>query len=159
MKSIWINEREDMDAIIDSCEYCIVSMADQNTPYGIPMTFLYEEGTLYLHSGPGGKKEEILAKNKKVSVSFTDPNTQLVYRDAHIGCSYGLKCRSVIARGEVEFLGNIEEKRVILDKYMAKYTKQAVKYSLPALKNLILWKIKLIDTQGKAMGLDPRTLK
>ncbi|HPZ10348.1 MAG TPA: pyridoxamine 5'-phosphate oxidase family protein [Candidatus Eremiobacteraeota bacterium] len=64
MKTVTITEQTKIDEVIRSCQFCFVAVADVDaTPYVFPMNFGYRDGILYLHSGPQGRKTDILEKN------------------------------------------------------------------------------------------------
>ena len=66
---------------------------------------------------------------------------ELVYQDIQVGCSYRVKSKSVICRGRVTFVHDMEEKRRILDILMKHYTDYPVQYSDPAVRNVCIWKV------------------
>lgn len=49
--------------------YGVLSMADQNQPYGIPINYVWDEdqNVLYFHGALNGKKVRVLAQNLNVS--------------------------------------------------------------------------------------------
>ncbi|NLJ06340.1 MAG: pyridoxamine 5'-phosphate oxidase family protein, partial [Sphingobacteriales bacterium] len=65
------HELKDAEKIIARSQVCFLAMSDQDIPYVVPMNFGYHEGYLYLHTGPGGKKLDILARNPEVSIAFS----------------------------------------------------------------------------------------
>lgn len=59
MKTITITDPVQIEEIIRKCPYCIVSITDpEGNPYAVPMNFAYQDGVIYLHSGPEGSKVE-----------------------------------------------------------------------------------------------------
>ena len=57
--------------VIDRADYGVVSMIDENNePYGIPLSIVRDENSLYFHSGLDGKKVKIFEKSSVVSVVF-----------------------------------------------------------------------------------------
>lgn len=152
MKSYPITKQEDLEKIIFSCQTCTLSMVDGDKPYSIPMNFFYKDKTVYLHSGPEGKKLEILKQNSNVCLLFMDPAQKLVYQDKIIGCSYSFEGSSVIANGKVEFVDDMTEKRSVLDDFMKFYTSNEVRYSDPSVRNVFIWRIKITEWSGKCTG-------
>jgi nitroimidazol reductase NimA-like FMN-containing flavoprotein (pyridoxamine 5'-phosphate oxidase superfamily) len=98
MLTVKITELKDIEAVIKSCRYCVVSMADGGEPYSIPMCFAYRDGVLYLHSAPNGRKIEILKRNSGVSIVWTEVMKDFVYQDKEVGCSYSMQCKSIWLR-------------------------------------------------------------
>src|SRR5699024_2469829 len=57
--------------VIDKANHGILSMVDkEGDPYGIPLSIVRNENTLYFHSAMDGKKVKIFKDNPYVSVVF-----------------------------------------------------------------------------------------
>lgn len=53
MKTVIIENKEQVEEIISRCDICFVGITDlEGNPYVIPMNFGYQDGVIYLHSGP-----------------------------------------------------------------------------------------------------------
>jgi nitroimidazol reductase NimA-like FMN-containing flavoprotein (pyridoxamine 5'-phosphate oxidase superfamily) len=57
--------------VIDKSRFGIMSMLDKDEPYGIPLSIVRDEDTLYFHSAMDGRKVKVLGDNPKVSVAIT----------------------------------------------------------------------------------------
>ncbi len=154
MKTVTITEQPKIDEVIRSCQFCFVAVADVDaTPYVFPMNFGYRDGILYLHSGPQGKKTDILEKNPKVCISFC-ANASLYYTAEQIACTYLMQTKSVIIDGQVEFIADDAEKIRIMNIIMAHYTaKTDFQYSAPAIKNVRVWKIQPTQVSCRFLGV------
>jgi nitroimidazol reductase NimA-like FMN-containing flavoprotein (pyridoxamine 5'-phosphate oxidase superfamily) len=142
MKTISINEDDEIRSIIKSCKTCFLGLADTDgTPYVVPMNFGYEDGIIYLHSAPEGNLIDIVSRNNKVCITFCT-DSKLVFQHPQVACSYRMKSQSVIAWGNVEFIDDLSEKERVLNILMAQYSDKKFTYSLPALKNVKIWQIK-----------------
>jgi len=151
MKTI-IEDKEQIEEIIQSCEFCSVGLIDENNnPYVIPMNFGYKKGVIYLHSGPEGKKIECLKHNKQICISFCLPN-RLAYINQEVACSYTMKSKSVMADCIVTFVDELEEKESALNILMKHYSQGEFKYSLPALKNVKVWKAEIQSITCREFG-------
>lgn len=141
-----ISEIED---IINQTEVCYLAMSLKDEPYVLPFNFLYDDGIVYLHSGPDGKKIDILNQNPKVSIAFC-PKHELFFRHENVACSYSMKYQSAIVQGEVEFIEEFEDKIQILNKIMKKYTgRDDFKFNTPAVNNVKVYKVKPLEIKGK----------
>ncbi len=143
MKTIKIDENEEIEKIIKSCQTCYLGVANTDgTPYVLPMNFGYEDETIYIHSGPTGELIDIVNENPKVCVTFCTEG-KLVFQHPQVACSYRMKSKSVVAWGNVEFLDDddLVNKEKALNILMAQYSDKEFKYSTPALKNVKIWKI------------------
>lgn len=127
--------------VIDKCEVCNVAMVDlQNKPYVLPFNFGYENQIIYLHSAPFGQKIDILRQNPSVCISFSTDH-QLFHRNEPVACSYGMRYRSVLAFGKVEFVEDYDEKVDILNIIMRKYAGKDFTYNAPAVNNVAIFKV------------------
>ena len=118
--------------------YWLVGITDlQGNPYVIPMNFAYRDGVIYLHSGPDGGKLEMVKQHPQVCITFCEGH-ELVYMHRQMACSYSMKSRSVMCRGNVRFIEEMDEKRNILDLVMRHYVDYEFKYGdRPAAKRAI----------------------
>ncbi len=138
--------------IIDKCDTCYVGMVDaEGKPYVLPFNFGYEEGSIYLHMAPQGKKIDVLRNNPHVCVAFSTDHA-LFHRHEKVACSYGMKYRSVIAYGQVEFVEDYDEKIRILNVTMQKYAGKDFSYNAPAVKNVTVCRVRVDQIDGKLSG-------
>lgn len=153
MKTIQIEDLAEKEAIIAACHTCFVAMCDaQNFPYVIPMNFVYHQQTLYFHSAPFGRHIDILAHNPNVCVSFCS-DAKLVFQHQDVACSYRMQSKSVLCKGKISFVDDIAEKENILNLLMQKFTGKAFQYSLPALNNVKIWRMPVLEITAKAFGV------
>jgi uncharacterized protein len=152
MKSRVITLQQEIEQIIRNCEACNVAMVDiENRPYLVPMNFGYSEGFIYLHSSQKGRKIEILRKNNCVCVSFSTDH-QLRWQSEGVACSYGMKYRSVLAHGHVEFIEDSEDKVKALDVIMSQYTDQEFNYGAPSILEVCVFKVVVEKLEGRVYG-------
>lgn len=139
---------------MNNCNTCFVAMSTKTgVPYVIPMNFCFDGAQLILHSGPEGKKINIIRENPQVCVSFSE-NGALRHGNKEVACTYSMRADSVILQGEVSFVDELEEKKQLMNLLMKKYTgKDDFNYDLPALKNVCVWRVKPTDLSGRMIGL------
>lgn len=152
MKTVVIEDKPEMEAIISQCEICHVGVIDEKgRPYVIPMNFGYQNNTIYFHSAPQGHIIDILNANNKVCVTFTGKH-ELVYQHPEVACSYRMKAKSVIVRGHIEFVNEFDEKVKVLNIIMNHYSAREFKYSDPAVRNVKIWKVEIDNISAKEYG-------
>ena len=136
MKKVEITDHNEIAAIINSANTCTLAMVDDGKPYCVPMNFAYDNGVLYFHCAPFGRKIDILNINPQVCVSFfSDELLNIRHKD--VACSYSMKFQSVLFNGKVVFITDNAEKEKVLNLVMKKYAGRAdFKYSKPALDNV-----------------------
>jgi uncharacterized protein len=147
-----VDRREWMDDIINRCDVCYVGMADENNhPYVLPFNFGYSNGVLYLHSAQTGHKMDILRKNPRISVAFSTDH-QLRFTSHEVACSYGMKFRSVVLFGSIEFIDDFEEKTEVLNIIMQKYTGKTFAFNAPSIHEVCIYKVNIEKITGRESG-------
>jgi len=152
MKAKTSNDIKVIEKIINKCDVCYLAMVDKdNMPYVLPFNFGYDSHYIYLHSGPDGKKIDILKSNNNVCIAFSTDN-ELFQRHDTVACSCGMKFKSVIAYGKVEFVEDYNQKIEILNKIMLKYTGKEFTYNAPAVNNVAVFKVYIESITAKTVG-------
>jgi nitroimidazol reductase NimA-like FMN-containing flavoprotein (pyridoxamine 5'-phosphate oxidase superfamily) len=152
MRSSRITNEHELFQIIDKCEACYVSMVDQNNmPYVVPLNFGLKDGVIYLHSSQNGKKTDILRQNKNVCIAFSTDH-QLRFQDETVACSYGMKYRSVLVYGHIEFIEDAEDKVEAMNIVMKKYVGKEFTYNAPAIREVCVYKVIISEMTGKKLG-------
>ena len=152
MRSNWITDEHEMFQVIEKCEACYVSMVDEhNMPYVVPLNFGLKDGVIYLHSSQTGKKTDILRQNKNVCIAFSTDH-QLRFQHEAVACSYGMKYRSVLVYGQIEFIENAEDKIKAMNIVMKKYVGKDFTYNAPAIREVCVYKVIISEMTGKKLG-------
>ncbi len=152
MATNMISNPQKIREIIDKCEVCYVGMTQPDgTPYVLPFNFGYEDGSIYLHMAPQGKKLDVLRNNPRVCVAFSTDH-RLFHRNEEVACSYGMNYRSVLATGKVVFIEDFDEKVRIMNVTMQKYTGKDFSYNAPAINNVVIIRIHVEKLEGKLSG-------
>lgn len=147
-----ILNREFIDDIIHRCEVCYVGMVDpENKPYVLPFNFAYRDNIIFLHSAQEGKKMDILRNNGNVCIAFS---TDHALRHSHddVACSYGMKYRSALVHGKIEFIDDFEIKQEVLNLFMKKYTGREFTFNAPAIKEVAVYKVEVASITGRESG-------
>lgn len=89
-------------------------LGDEGYPYGVPMSYVYQDGTIYFHCGMSGHKLDAIAKNEKVCFCVID-------QDQVVETEYTSYFRSVIVFGKARVIHDITEKRQTLELLAKRY--------------------------------------
>ncbi len=145
-----ITDIHELEAVIQACKVCYVSMVDENNmPYSLPFNFGYENKVFYFHGAGTGRKISILKNNPNVCITLS-LGEELYAQDQDVACSYGMKFKSVLVFGKVEFVEGYDEKIHILNKLMKQYTgKEDFKYNAPAVNNICCFTVAAEKMTGK----------
>lgn len=159
MRTTFITDKKEIESIIQQCDICTIGLNDTDGfPYVIPMNFAYaDDGDIILHSGPEGKHLNLIGRDNKISISFCS-DRKLRYQHQDMACSYSVTSQSVLCKGSVSFIEDIEEKRVVMQFFMEHYVKDKMfTFSEPALRNVKLWRVKVSELTAKSFGQNFRT--
>lgn len=151
MRTIHINNREEIDQIICSCKTCWVAMSVEDIPYVLPMNFALDGDSVILHSAQSGRMWETLKENQNVCINWT-LGEDLAWQDVKVGCSYRVKSKSVLVEGSVEFVDDFEEKNRCLQLLMSQYSQREFKFSKPAVENVGILKVAIEKISAKEFG-------
>ena len=141
-----ITNKSKIESIIRNSLVCRLGIADNGTPYIVPLCFGYRANCLYFHSAREGRKIEMLKRNNEVCFEF-DGNLEI--QSGKAACEWGMKYRSVIGYGRASFVEDPEEKRMALDAIMAQYADGAFEYSENALGKVLVIKVEIESMTGK----------
>ncbi|MBU2650373.1 MAG: pyridoxamine 5'-phosphate oxidase family protein [Bacteroidetes bacterium] len=152
MRSRAVIQKEEMEKIIAGCNVCYVGMVDANSePYVLPFNFGFQDGILYLHSAKAGKKIDILKNNNRVCVVFSTDHV-LRYVNEEVACSWGMKYRSVLVYGKVEFIEDYDAKVSALEILMKNYSEKPFAFSKPSVDDVLPWKVIIDKMEGRVYG-------
>ena len=144
-----IEDRTIIESIIRQATVCRIGLSDGGQPYVVPVCFGYEDGALYFHSSPQGKKMDVLRQNSAVCVEF-DVDQELVEADS--ACKWGIKYRSVIGFGKARIVEDLEDKRRALDIIMAHYGGQPDDYAEATLKKTAIVRVEIARMTARVVG-------
>jgi len=151
MRTLFIEDRSEIDEVIKACKTCYVAMSDGDSPYVLPMNFALDGDTVILHSAQSGRMWETIRKNPKVCINWT-LGEELAWQDVRVGCSYRVKSKSVLVEGEVEVIDDYDEKYRMLKETMAQYSDREFKFGRPAVVNVGIMKVHIKKITGKVFG-------
>jgi hypothetical protein len=151
MRTIFIENREEINKIIRACKTCYVAMTNNEIPYVLPMNFGFVGDSIILHSAQSGRMWETLKKNPNVCINWT-LGEDLAWQDVRVGCSYRVKSKSVLVEGKAEFVEDFDEKYRLLTLTMKQYSEREFKFSKPAVENVGLLKVKIEKITAKEFG-------
>lgn len=153
MKRRILGSEMEIHEVIDKCEACHMAMVDKNQQaYVVPMNFGRVGNEIILHSSAKGKKIDILRNNPRVCIEFST-DYALRYQSEQVACSWGMKYRSVLAYGRIEFIEGDEEKIAAMNQIMKKYAGKEFGYNMPAIKEVFVFRLIPDEITGRAYGL------
>lgn len=146
-----LSKKEEMERIINEALVCYLGMTSGNSPYVLPMNFALEPDAIFLHAAPEGLKLEVLRANPDVCINFNTGN-EIFHRHKEVGCSWGMKFKSVNAYGKAAFIENYDEKYRVMQLFMIKYAGEKYEFSEPSIRNVVIIRIDIDRMTGKVYG-------
>ena len=89
-------------------------LGDDDYPYAVPISYVYDDGKIYFHSAKSGHKIDAIEKTAKASFCVIDQDTLVPQQ-------YTTFFRSVIAFGKIRVIEDEREKRTAIEKLAVKY--------------------------------------
>ena len=151
MRTLFIQNREEIDNVIRACKTCYLAMSDNDFPYVLPMNFALDGNTVIMHSAQSGRMWETLKKNQNVCINWII-GEDLAWQDVKVGCSYRVKSKSVLVEGKVEFIDGFDEKTRCLNLLMSQYSYREFKFGKPAVENVGIIKVAIEKISAKEFG-------
>lgn len=142
-----LSEAETIE-ILASCTSGVLAVAGENDyPYAVPLSFVYNDGKLFFHSAKTGYKIDSIANNDKVSFC-------VIKADNVIQKSFTTQFRSVIVFGRARILTNDAEKKYALEclveKYSPDYIPEGQAEIERSLNSVCVVEVKIEHMTGKA---------
>lgn len=118
-----ITNIHEIQGILDSSKVIHLGLVDDGMPYIVPMNFGYElEGrklTIYLHGASKGYKLDVIRKNP---ICCFEMECGVVPFEGKVACQYGNAYSSVMGRGTIEIVEDVELKKKAMSVLMKTQT-------------------------------------
>lgn len=141
-----LNETDAL-SLLKNGEYGVLSMAANNTPYGIPLSYVWNgDDAIYIHCAPEGKKLELFRQNPVVSFC-------VVGRTHIISAKFTTEYESIVMQGNVVLDLSDAEKMIALELILDKYSPNdkiiGLKYAEKSFHRTAVFKIVTNSISGK----------
>jgi nitroimidazol reductase NimA-like FMN-containing flavoprotein (pyridoxamine 5'-phosphate oxidase superfamily) len=130
---------EECLSMLAAARYGRLGLSWNDEPYVVPMSHVYRDGKIYLHSRGNGKKVEYAAKNPRVcfQIDLLDKN----------------RWSSVVAYGTARLSDDVEAKKRMFDAFTAKGLgghggKQFHREELEKME-MTIWEIEIQEMSGR----------
>jgi uncharacterized protein len=141
--------RPETEAILAKGLYGILSMNGEDYAYGVPLSYVYQGNSLYVHCALEGRKLTLLRRNNKVSFCVVEEAEPLPDK-------FSMKYRSAMAFGQAVEVDRDEEKLAALIALVEKYyqdeehREKGRQYAADSLPKTLIIRIDLDHLTGKA---------
>lgn len=139
---------EDAKTLLEAAQVGILStVSKDNTPYGVPMNFVYTNEGIYLHCALEGQRLDNIVNNDSICFTVVD-SVELM------PAAFATKYKSAIVFGKIIVVEDIEEKRkgltAIVTKYSPDFYEAGLRYIDNAFEKIKVLKIEVSKMTGKA---------
>ncbi|MDF2873829.1 MAG: putative flavin-nucleotide-binding protein [Sporomusa sp.] len=137
---------EDTVAILEKCEYGVLSTVNPDSvPYGVPLSYIYKDGSIYFHSAGEGHKLDNITANSKVSFCVVGDKKSLPEK-------FTTNYESVIVFGQASPVQGAEKEAVLLaliSKYAPDHMVAGAEYARKAGDKTTVIKVIIEHITGK----------
>lgn len=109
-----LSQQEVADILHKRTSGVLALLGDNDYPYAVPISYVYDDGKIYFHSAKSGHKIDAIQRTTKASFCVID-------KDLVIPEEYTTYFRSVIAFGQIKIIEDEREKREAIEKLAIKY--------------------------------------
>ena len=99
-----LSRQEVLDVLYNGTSGVLALLGDNDYPYAVPISYVYDDGKIYFHSAKSGHKIDAIQKTEKASFCVID-------KDLVVPEEYTTYFRSVIAFGKIRVIEDDREKR------------------------------------------------
>lgn len=140
---------EQIDQLLLSAQVGHIGTNNENGfPYVLPVHYIYEENTIYVHGLSLGQKLSNIKRDQRVCFQVEEMKGLVMSDEA---CDVNTEYESVVILGQAEMVEDKEKKLDILHKVIAKYAPSLIGQKLPG--NMVngtgVIKITPVETTGK----------
>jgi len=136
--------------VLVKSEICRLGLVENDEAYIVPVNYAYDNGLIYIHSAPDGRKIEMIKRNNRVS--FEIEFTGEIIKDK-VPCNWSAKYRSVMGKGSIVIENDSELKKRGLDLILLKYgADMQLNYDKSVLSRMVLLILKIDSITGKQSG-------
>lgn len=140
--------QEDAIRILEQGSSGVLALhGDDDYPYAVPLSYVYQDGRLYFHCAKSGHKLDAVQKNAKASFC-------VIAQDEVIPAEYTTFFRSVIAFGKIRIITEEAELRAAIEALAMKYAPQDTaenrdRYIMREWKPLCMFALEIEHMTGK----------
>lgn len=143
--------------VLDKCEYGVLSLNDATRPYSVPLNFAYDDGAIIFHGANMGKKIALMKKNPNATFCVVKPYSLIpsYFFDSKVACKATQFFASIICEGKIEFIEDLAQKALMLNKLMQKlqpeggYEKIEPAFHKEMLKKCTVYKLQILHVNTK----------
>lgn len=107
-----LSRQEIADILHKGTSGVLALLGDNDYPYAVPISYVYDDGKIYFHSAKSGHKIDAIQRTEKASFCVID-------KDLVVPEEYTTYFRSVIAFGQIRIIEGDLEKRAAMENWQS----------------------------------------
>lgn len=152
-----VKDINEIKEILDKSKILHLGLVDDGKPYVLAMNYGYEmDGdklTVYLHSSVKGYKIDVINKNPDCCFEM---DCDIIPFEGEVACKYGVAYSSLIGRGKITIVEDVEEKKHIMTVLMNTQTGKDFEFNDKLVKVVSVLKIDVSEYTAKKRPLPKR---
>lgn len=140
---------EDIEKILTNGEYGVLATVGENGyPYTVPLSYVYQDNSIYFHCAKEGHKLDNIEKNHKVSFCVVTDTEVLPGK-------FSTNYKSIIAFGEAKELTGVLKRDILfkfIEKYSQSFIEEGKRYIERAQDSAKIIEIEIEHITGKSRG-------
>ncbi|MGB9597775.1 MAG: pyridoxamine 5'-phosphate oxidase family protein [Candidatus Poribacteria bacterium] len=147
MPKKWITDRSEIDVILNESQFGSFATVNlDNSPYVVPINYVYHNGKIYFHCALKGKKLDNIKHNPKACFSaYIVDRIVLTKKSDDTSVHY----RSVIVNGKARLIDDLTTKMEVLKALTNKYNKNSEPPSFECASRVGIVEIEIEEITGK----------
>lgn len=140
-------EANEIKDILQKNKYGVLStIGEDGYPYGVPLTYIYEDEKIYFHCAVEGHKLENISFSNKVSFGVVC-DTEILPEQ------FSTRYQSVIAFGEIKELSENDKENIlrkVVEKFSPDFLEKGANYIQAAKERARVFELKIEHITGKS---------
>ena len=145
-----IKDPEILEEILLKSEVCRLGLTDKEMAYIVPVNFAYDDGMIYFHSAPVGRKMRLLRENPQISFEM-ELSAEIIRNP--VACNWTTRYRSLTGTATASILTDTKSKKRGMDLIMRKYGAAIdLNYDAKTFSRMVIVALKVESVTGKQSG-------
>ena len=149
-RELEVTDIQEIQSILDKCKILHLGLVDDGMPYIVPMNYGYimeqKELTLIMHCAVKGYKLDVIAQNP---ICCFEMECDVQPFEGKKACQYGTAYASLMGRGRIEIVEDVEEKIQLMTIFMKSQTGRDFEFNDKLLSIVTMLKINVTEYTAK----------
>lgn len=153
MPVLWLSKEKCENMLPFQAYGRLATVGPDNVPYITPVNYVYEDGSIMIHTKFSGRKLENIRHNSNVCFEISAKGNLYISDKA---CGFSMRYWSILVTGKAEEVTDLAVRRIAIDSLMDKYGRgfEFTPATDEDLQKVNVIRINIENISGK-MGVDP----